>query len=130
MFASQFKKAFNVCLTFVIFALLATTTTHTLAQAFPSRPINVLVPFATGGQNDRIARLMAPYLQKYLGQPVQIINKAGAGAQLGHTYFLQQPDDGYTILSSSVNYIPLNIGITKAPYKLQDFEMVNYLFWF
>ena len=68
---------------------------------------------------------MAPYLQKYLGQPVQIINKAGAGAQLGHTYFLQQPDDGYTILSSSVNYIPLNIGITKAPYKLQDFEMVN-----
>ena len=72
-------------LTFAIFALLATSTTHILAQAFPSRPVNVLVPFATGGQNDRIARLMAPYLQKYLGQPVQIINKAGAGAQLGHT---------------------------------------------
>ena len=70
MFASQFKKAFNACLTFVIFALLATTTTHTLAQAFPSRPINVLVPFATGGQNDRIARLMAPYLQKYLGKNI------------------------------------------------------------
>ena len=125
MFMSPFKKAFNVCLTFAIFALLATSTTHALAQAFPSRPVNVLVPFATGGQNDRIARLMAPYLQKYLGQPVQIVNKAGAGAQLGHTYFLQQPDDGYTILSSSVNYIPLNIGITKASYKLQDFEMVN-----
>lgn len=84
MFMSPFKKAFNVCLTFAIFALLATSTTHALAQAFPSRPVNVLVPFATGGQNDRIARLMAPYLQKYLGQPVQIVNKAGAEIGRAH----------------------------------------------
>lgn len=94
-------------------------------DTYPSRPITVVVPFATGGQNDRMSRAMAPFLQKYLGQPIQIVNKAGAGAQLGHTYFLQQPDDGYTIMQTSVNYIPLNIGLTKAPFKLEDFEMIN-----
>lgn len=109
------------------FAATGSVSSLAVAQAdtFPSRPISIVVPFATGGQNDRIARAMAPYLQKYLGQPIQIVNKAGAGAQLGHTYFLQQPDDGYTILQTSVNYIPLNIGLTKAPFKLDDFEMVN-----
>lgn len=121
----KLKKVFQCALTLSLLSFITTQTNYIFAQAFPSRPINVVVPFAPGGQNDRIARSMAPYLQKYLGQPVTVINKAGAGAQLGHTYFLQQPDDGYTILSSSVNYIPLNIGITKAPYKLQDFEMVN-----
>lgn len=121
----KLKKVFQCALTLSLLSFITTQTNYIFAQAFPSRPINVVVPFAPGGQNDRIARSMAPYLQKYLGQPVTVINKAGAGAQLGHTYFLQQPDDGYTILSSSVNYIPLNIGITKAPFKLQDFEMVN-----
>jgi putative tricarboxylic transport membrane protein len=110
-----------------IFAAASSIASFSYAQAdnYPSRPITVVVPFSTGGQNDRMARAMAPFLQKYLGQPIQIVNKGGAGAQLGHTYFLQQPDDGYTILQTSVNYIPLNIGLTKAPFKLDDFEMVN-----
>src|SRR5687767_10202595 len=55
---------------------------------YPSRPINVIVPFATGGYNDRLARAFAPYLEKELGQPLNIINQEGAGAQLGHTYAL------------------------------------------
>lgn len=110
-----------------IFSAASSIASISFAQAdnFPSRPISVVVPFATGGQNDRMARAMAPFLQKYLGQPIQIVNKGGAGAQLGHTYFLQQPDDGYTILSTSVNYIPLNIGLTKAPFKLEDFDVIN-----
>ncbi|HEX2255336.1 MAG TPA: tripartite tricarboxylate transporter substrate binding protein [Afifellaceae bacterium] len=96
------------------------------AQDYPSRPVNVVVPFDTGGYNDRLARAFAPFLQEKLGQPVTVINRPGAGAQLGHTYFLQQPDDGYTILcTSAAPYIPLNILLQEAPFSADDFHMIN-----
>lgn len=95
-------------------------------ESFPSRPINIVVPFDTGGYNDRLARAFAPFLQEELGQPLTIINRGGAGALLGHTYFLQQPDDGYTILcTSAAPYIPLNILTQDAPFKVEDFHMIN-----
>ena len=96
-----------------------------MAQSFPSKPITILVPFDTGGFNDRIARSFAPYLQKQLGQPVTVINRGGSGALLGHTFLLQQPPDGYTIAMSSVNYVSTNIGIGKAKFKLEDFDVLN-----
>lgn len=95
-------------------------------EKYPSRPINIVVPFATGGYNDRLARAFSPYLQAELGQPLVIVNQPGAGAQLGHTYALQQPNDGYTILcTSAAPYIPLNILLQNAPYKAEDFHMIN-----
>jgi tripartite-type tricarboxylate transporter receptor subunit TctC len=95
-------------------------------DAYPSRPINCVVPFATGGYNDRLARAFAPFLEKELGQPIVIVNQEGAGAQLGHTYALQQPLDGYTILCTSASpYIPLSIALQGAPYKVEDFWMIN-----
>lgn len=94
--------------------------------AYPDRPINVVVPFATGGYNDRLARAFAPHLEKALGQPLVIANKPGAGTQLGHTYALQQPNDGYTIMCTSASpYIPLSILLQGAPYKVEDFHMIN-----
>ena len=94
--------------------------------AYPERPINVVVPFATGGYNDRLARAFAPHLEKALGQPLVIANKPGAGTQLGHTYALQQPNDGYTIMCTSASpYIPLSILLQGAPYKVEDFHMIN-----
>jgi putative tricarboxylic transport membrane protein len=96
------------------------------AQAYPDRPINVVVPFATGGYNDRLSRAFAPFLEKEIGQPLVIVNQEGAGAQLGHTYALQQPNDGYTILcTSAAPYIPLSILLQNAPYKAEDFWMIN-----
>jgi putative tricarboxylic transport membrane protein len=93
---------------------------------YPSRPINVVVPFATGGYNDRLARAFAPYLEKELGQPLVIVNQEGAGAQLGHTYALQQDPDGYTVMLTSASpYIPLSIYLQNATYKLEDFTMIN-----
>ncbi|MGA1336911.1 MAG: Bug family tripartite tricarboxylate transporter substrate binding protein, partial [Burkholderiaceae bacterium] len=102
-----------------------TTATVSMAQAFPSKPVTILVPFAPGGFNDRIARAFAPYLQKQLGQPVTVVNKGGSGALLGHTYLLQQPADGYTIAMSSVNYISTNIGVANAKFKVEDFDVLN-----
>ncbi len=95
-------------------------------EEFPTRPLTIVVPFDTGGYNDRLARAFAPFLQEELGQPVQIINRGGAGALLGHSYFMQQEDDGYTILgTSAAPYIPLNILTQDAPFEVSDFQMIN-----
>lgn len=110
----------------VAFAALASPSILRAQGAYPDRPINLVVPFATGGYNDRLARAFAPYLQAELGQPCVIVNQPGAGAQLGHTYALQQPMDGYTILcTSAAPYIPLNILLQSATYKAEDFHMIN-----
>lgn len=96
------------------------------AAAYPTRPINVIVPFATGGYNDRLSRAFAPYLEKEIGQPLVIVNKPGAGTQLGNSYALNQPADGYSIMcTSAAPYIPLTVLLQNAPYKVEDFSMLN-----
>jgi len=67
-------------------------------QAYPDKPIKFVVPFAPGGNLDFIARTMQPKLSEYLGVPVVIDNKAGAGGIVGAAFAAQQPADGYTIL--------------------------------
>ena len=107
-------------------AALASPSILRAQEAYPTRPINIIVPFDTGGYNDRLARAFSPFLQQELGQPLTIINRGGAGAMLGHTFFLQQPDDGYSILcTSAAPYIPLNILIQNADFKIDDFHMIN-----
>lgn len=110
-------------------SLAATVAAPSILRAqsgYPDRPISIVVPFDTGGYNDRLARAFAPFLQEQLGQPLTVVNRGGAGALLGHTYFMQQPDDGYTILcTSAAPYIPLNILTQDAGFKLEDFQMIN-----
>lgn len=94
------------------------------AESWPTRPITVIVPFDAGGTNDKIARIAAPFLSKELGQPVNVINKPGAGAMLGHTTLLKA-DDKHTIAMTGIDRIPLNIELAKAEFKTQDFDTLN-----
>jgi tripartite-type tricarboxylate transporter receptor subunit TctC len=68
-------------------------------DAWPQRPIRIINPGAAGGTNDVLCRHMAEPLGKLLGQPVLVENKPGAGGVIGVQYMLQQPADGYTILT-------------------------------
>ena len=96
------------------------------AETFPSRPINIINPFSAGGYVDRMARGYANFMQESMGQPMVIIGKPGASGMLGHQYFLQQPDDGYTILATAPTpFIILNILLQGAPYKVEDFDIIN-----
>src|SRR6266436_769575 len=67
------------------------------AQAYPSRPITLIVPFPAGGITDIIARIVAEGMRNALGQPVVVENVAGAGGTIGVTRLARATPDGYTI---------------------------------
>lgn len=77
---------------------LSLSATLALAQAYPSRPVTIIVPFAAGGPTDIIARIVGEYFSKALGQQFVIENVAGAGGTTGITRGAQSKPDGYTIM--------------------------------
>jgi putative tricarboxylic transport membrane protein len=96
------------------------------AQTWPRRPVTILVPFDVGGSVDRLARGFARYMPKYLGQPMTVVDRAGASGMIGTSWLLQQPADGYTVmLTPATPFIPINILVTNARYSLDDFTFVN-----
>jgi tripartite-type tricarboxylate transporter receptor subunit TctC len=78
------------------------------AQAWPTRPIRLVVPFATGGGSDFIGRFMAQRLGQALGQPVVVENRPGAGSTLGIELVVKSPPDGHTfgLIASSYTVTP------------------------
>jgi tripartite-type tricarboxylate transporter receptor subunit TctC len=93
---------------------------------FPARPLKVIVPFAPGGLNDLVARILAPRWTDLLGQPVIVENVAGAGGAIGATALTRAEPNGYTALVHS-NTLRIQPNIVKQPgYDIRkDFESVS-----
>jgi tripartite-type tricarboxylate transporter receptor subunit TctC len=94
--------------------LLATMAVPGMAQSvYPSRSIQIVVPFTAGGGNDLVARMLADKLQKRWGQPVIVENKPGAGGNIGTEAMLRTPADGYTLLLAT-NTMTIQAHLFKA----------------
>ena len=106
-------------------ALAASTV---LAQAWPNRPIRVVVPFPPGGGLDFYARTVVPRLQEALGQQVVVENRSGAGGMIGAETVAKAAPDGYTLLMSSSAEITINQHLyPKIAYDpVRDFAPVSY----
>ena len=68
------------------------------AQAYPSRPVRIIVPFAPAGSSDITARLLGAWLSERIGQQFVIENRGGAGSNIGTEAVVRAPSDGYTLL--------------------------------
>ncbi|MEO8279674.1 MAG: tripartite tricarboxylate transporter substrate binding protein [Ideonella sp.] len=100
---------------------------HVFAQgAWPNRPIKLVVPFAPGGSNDNIARVLADKLSARLGQTVLVENKGGAGGTLGTDFVAKSVPDGYTLLFASTSLTTNAASGKKLPYDpVKDLEPIG-----
>lgn len=87
-----------------------------LAQAYPSRPITVLVPYAAGGNADLTARLFADALARTIGQSVVVDNKAGGGGAIGATHVIGSRPDGHTLLFCAPSVFSVTPHLVKVNY--------------
>jgi len=105
---------------------LALTAASTHAQAWPSKPIRYIVPFAPGGTTDILARTVGDKLAIALGQPVVIENKPGAGGGVGAEITAKSAPDGYTIMGGTISTHAINASLYKSlPYDpVRDFAPI------
>ena len=98
-------------------------------QAFPSRPIRLVVGYSPGGGNDLIARIVAAKLQDKLGQPVVVDNKPGAQSIVAAEIVAKAPPDGYTLLIAPSGPMTINPAVyAKLPYDpVRDFVPISLL---
>jgi tripartite-type tricarboxylate transporter receptor subunit TctC len=94
-------------------------------DAWPTRPVHIVVPFAPGGSNDVIARRLSQALTQDLGQSFVVENRAGAGSVVGAQYVANAPADGYTFLFVSGS-LATTAAVQKVPYDpVKAFEPVS-----
>ncbi|MBV8243486.1 MAG: tripartite tricarboxylate transporter substrate binding protein, partial [Hyphomicrobiales bacterium] len=107
-------------------AALRVASSTAWAQAYPTRPVRVIVPFAPGGQVDVVARLIAQRVSEQLGQQFYVENASGGGSTIGTGRATQAAPDGYTILITDGIAFTANPSLyRKVPYDAtRDFEAV------
>jgi tripartite-type tricarboxylate transporter receptor subunit TctC len=108
-------------------AALAVLTLPAPAQEWPAKQVNLIVPFSAGGTTDLFGRLLAQHMQKNLGQPFIVENRAGAGGNLGAGAVARAAPDGYTFLVGTVSTHAINPFLySKLPYDtVKDFQPVS-----
>ncbi|MEQ9247751.1 MAG: tripartite tricarboxylate transporter substrate binding protein [Nitratireductor sp.] len=115
---SLFKKAAMACV-----AVLGLGALPAMAE-YPEKPVEMVVPYAPGGSTDVLARKFAQYAEKYLGQPLVVVNKPGAGGQLGFTAIATAKADGYTIGWINSGIITNAITRPDVKFSVDTYDMI------
>ncbi|WP_434034853.1 Bug family tripartite tricarboxylate transporter substrate binding protein [Cupriavidus sp. a3] len=116
----------STALTMFAFAIAPLYMVPAHAEEWPSKPIRLVVPFASGGATDLLARAVALELGKQWKQPVVVDNRPGAGGAVGAEVVAKSAPDGYTLLLASGSMFTVNPFIyQKLPYSAESFEMIS-----
>jgi tripartite-type tricarboxylate transporter receptor subunit TctC len=108
-------------------AATATLGAPSFAQAYPSRPIQLICPWGAGGGTDAVARIVGTLLEKDLGQPVTVVNRTGGNGVVGHSAIATAAPDGYTIGLLTVEIVMMHwMGLTQlGPADYTPIGLVN-----
>lgn len=111
----------------VLASMALTFAPWAFGQAYPNKPIKIVVTFPPGGGADFVARAIAPKLTEALGQPVVVDNRAGAGGGIGSEVVAKSPPDGYTLLLGAAGTMTIlpNLYEKAAFDTFKDFEPVS-----
>ena len=101
-------------------AALPAVTRVARAQAYPSRPVRIIVGFAAGGNADTIARVMGQWLSERLGQPFVVENRTGAATNIAAEAVARSPPDGYTLL-----FVTSANAVNTALYEKLNFNFMR-----
>jgi len=114
---------------FALTLAIAAFSSACLAQAYPSKPVRMIVGFPPGGGTDVVARVIAQKLTEWWGQPVTVENRAGATGTIGADVVAKSPADGYTLIMGHVNSHAIAPNLfAKLPYDpIKDFAAVSYV---
>lgn len=104
-------------------AALALGGPDAVAQSYPTRAVNLVVPFPAGGRTDVAARVISQFLERHLGAPAVVVNKAGAGGVLGAKDVAQARPDGYTLGFFSTGAVTAQYTV-PTPIDLKDYELI------
>lgn len=98
------------------------------AQAWPARPLRIIVPYAPGGTVDTVARVIAQDLSETLGQQVVVENRSGASGTIGSDFVAKAAPDGYTLLINASLHIVTPMLVTGVPYDpVKDFTQISFI---
>jgi len=117
----------RIAISMILFAAVGLPAGGALAQAYPAKPIRVIVPAAPGDSCDVLSRLIGQKVGERLGHPLAVDNRVGAGGQLGLQLIAQAPADGYTIgCGQGGNMVIVPIAYKKVAYDtLKDFVPIQ-----
>ncbi len=108
------------------FVFLSVFAAAAAAQAYPDRPVRIVVGFPPGGSSDTVARVVAQHLSPLLGQPVVVENKPGAGGVIGSDAVAKAPPDGYTLLLATAGHSTAAAIMQKLPFDaVKDFAWIT-----
>jgi tripartite-type tricarboxylate transporter receptor subunit TctC len=110
----------------VLTSLCAFTTSNVLAQAFPNKPVRLIVTYPPGGSSDLMGRLMSKKLSELWGQPVIVENKGGAAGSIGMDFAARQAPDGYSFVLGNFGPALVNPLMSKVSYSMEkDFIPIS-----
>lgn len=112
-----------IAVAFVMFPLAAV---NAQTETFPSKPVTLIVPWPAGGGSDTIMRMIAEPMSKALGQPVVVVNKAGAGGQIGLRETADASPDGYTISFIATGFFSQQYNTANAV-AIEDFTFFGWV---
>lgn len=96
---------------------------------YPTKPVQLIVSYSAGAATDTQARILVKYVQKYLGQPIAVVNMAGAGGQVGWNHFAGVDPDGYTLAVYNLPHIIAQPLVGETQFNVDTFEPIMNWGW-